>query len=165
MAERLEDTIRRQAEELEEFLTNDLIDIIEVEGLNHFEASFEDEGFTDQTLEKWQERKTTDSSGRDVTRYRTNRRGKAGSLNAKGRKDKGRAILTGHATGGNKLRNSGRADKINGGVAFVWGKPYAEAHNEGTDELPKRQFAGESAVLNEKFDNEIGDRLNQIHKK
>lgn len=154
--------IERQARELEEFMENDILDIIEVEGLNHFEESFDNEGFTDETLEKWEPRKTTDTRGRDITRYRTDRVGKAGELNRYGRKNQGRAILTGHDTGGNKLRNSLRGDKIAGGVEFATDKDYAEVHNEGSDIMPKRQFIGESKVLTNKILNKADKRLDQI---
>lgn len=154
--------IVRQTKELQEFMDNDLLDIIEVEGLNHFEESFDNEGFTDKALEKWKPRKTTDKKGRDITRYRTNRVGKAGKLNRFGQKNKGRAILTGHGTGGNKLRHSLKADKIKGGVAFSTDKPYAERHNEGKDDMPKRQFMGASEQLDKKVIDKIDKTLNKI---
>ena len=85
-----------------------VLKIIGVEGKNFIQKNFRDEGFTDSSTEKWQERKTEDRQGRDITRYRTSRRGKAGNLNKYGSSIKDRAILTGFATGGNKLRNSFR---------------------------------------------------------
>ena len=154
--------IKRQAEELQEFIENDLLDIVEVEGLNHFEESFENEGFTDTSLVKWEKRKTTNRGGRDLTVYRTNRRGKAGRLNSFGQKNKGRQTLTGHGSGGNKLRNSGRANKIKGAIQFIWDKEYAERHNEGTDGMTKRQFVGESKVVNNKIDEQVEQNLNKI---
>ena len=153
--------IQRQARELEQFLEDDLLDIIEVEGLNHFEESFENEGFTDESLEKWQPRKTTDKRGRDITRYRTGRVGRAGELNAYGRKNQGRAILTGHDTG-DKLRNSLKATKVNDGVEFSTDKEYAEVHNEGSDIMPQRQFMGASEVLNDAVKNKIDKTLDNI---
>lgn len=156
--------IERQTNELAEFLETDLLDIIEVEGLNHFEESFDNEGFTDEALEKWEPRKTTDTRGRDITRYRTNRVGKAGELNRYGRKNQGRKIMTGHDSGGNKLRNSIRADKVNDGVEFHTDKEYAERHNEGLDGMPKRQFMGPSKQLDGKIVNKIDDQLDKIFK-
>ena len=81
--------IKRQALELEQFLEDDLLDIIEVEGLEHFEESFDNEGFADERLEKWEPRKTTNAKGRDITRYRTNRIGRAGELNQYARQNEG----------------------------------------------------------------------------
>lgn len=157
-----EKDIMRQTKELQEFMDNDLLDIMEVEGLNHFEESFDNEGFTDTGLKKWKPRKTTDKKGRDITRYRTNRVGKKGKLNRFGQKNKGRAILTGHATGGNKLRHSLKAKKVKDGVAFSSDKPYAERHNEGKDGMPKRQFMGASEALNKKVIKKIDKTLDKI---
>ncbi|PIB28905.1 hypothetical protein BFP77_08285 [Maribacter sp. 4U21] len=154
--------IERQARELEEFMGNEMLDIIEVEGLNHFEESFDNEGFTDEVLEKWEPRKTTDTRGRDITRYRTNRVGKAGELNRYGRKNQGRKILTGHDSGGDKLKNSLRGDKIPGGVEFASDKEYAEVHNEGSDIMPKRQFMGSSKQLDENILKKVDRELDNI---
>jgi hypothetical protein len=129
---------------------------IGTEGKNFILKNFKDEGFTDTSTEKWQERKTEDRQGRDITRYRTSRRGKAGNLNKYGSHTKDRAILTGFATGGNKLRNSFkyRISLSSNTVTFYTYKEYAERHNEGLEGMPKRQFMGKSAYLE-----------NQIYKK
>lgn len=160
-----DDDIKRQVRELTEFMNDDLLDIIEVEGLNHFEESFDNEGFTDGGLKKWKPRKTKDKKGRDITRYRTNKVGKPGELNSYGRKNKGRAILTGHNTGGNKLRNSLKGKKISGGVEFSTDKEYAEVHNEGNETTPKRQFIGKSKTLDEKILKKVDKTLDKIFKK
>ncbi|WP_034752735.1 hypothetical protein [Chryseobacterium daeguense] len=123
--------------------------IIEVEGLNFIRKNFNDEGFNDNGLRKWQARKTTDKDGNDLTRYRSNRRGRQGDLTKFGQREIGRAILTGHDTGGDKLRNSWRAkrNKSRKQVGFYTYKGYAEYHNAGTGNLPKRQMIGKSAYL------------------
>lgn len=156
--------IKRQSKELETFLKNDLLEVIEVEGLNHFEESFQNEGFTDGGLVKWDKRQTTDNRGRDITRYRSSRVGKAGELNSYGRKNEGRAILTGHNTS-NKLRDSLKATKITGGVEFSTDKDYAEVHNEGSDIMPKRQFMGESKELDDAVELKIDKQLDNIFDK
>ena len=160
--DQFDDDIKRQAEELQEFLNNDLLDIIEVEGINHFEESFDNEGFTDDSLDKWKPRKTVDKKGRDITRYRTNKVGKAGNLNSYGRKNEGRTIITGHNTGGNKLRNSLKSSKISEGVEFSTDKEYAEVHNEGSDIMHKRQFIGASKALNDKILKKVDKTLDKI---
>jgi len=129
--------------------------IIEVEGLNFINKNFRDQGFTDSSLQKWQERKTTDGSGRDKMRYRTNRRGSVGELTRFGQKEIGRAILTGHSTGGDKLRNSFHSRRQRLSVIFTTYKGYAGYHNEGTEDIPKRRFMGKSAYL----DNKIADKI------
>ncbi len=98
----LQKLLDKAAEEIPE----QTMKIVEVVGLNFIKKNFEDEGFNDNGLTKWAERKTTDREGRDLTRHkRTTKRGSAGSLTKFGRENIGRAILTGHNTGGDKLRN------------------------------------------------------------
>jgi len=136
--------------------------IIEVEGMNFIKKNFRDQGFNDAGLTKWKPRKTTDSKGRDKMRYRTNRRGNAGELTRFGKKETGRAILTGHATGGDKLRNSfhSRREKLR--VVFTTYKDYAQYHNEGTKNLPKRRFMGKSAYLEKRIAAKLSEQLNKI---
>jgi len=138
--------------------------IIGVEGKNFIQKNFRDQGFTDTATENWQERKTEDAQGRDITRYRTNRRGRQGNLNRYGSKIQDRALLTGFATGGNKLRNSFRY-RVSAGsklVTFYTYKPYAQRHNEGLNGMPKRQFMGKSAFLNNKISQKINNELNNL---
>ena len=141
-----------------------VLKIIGVEGKNFIQKNFRDEGFTDTSTEKWQERKTEDRQGRDITRYRTSRRGKAGNLNKYGSSIKDRAILTGFATGGNKLRNSFRYRVSIGSsqVTFYTYKEYAERHNEGLNGMPKRRFMGKSAYLNTQISKKINKELDKI---
>lgn len=139
--------------------------IIGVEGKNFIAKNFADEGFNDTNLEEWQERKTEDKRGRDITRYRTNRRGKAGSLNRYGSSIKDRALLVGHNTGGDKLKNSFRYRISLGSkqVTFYTYKGYAQRHNEGLDGMPKRQIIGESVYyfnqISKKLTNELDKKL------
>jgi phage gpG-like protein len=138
--------------------------IIGVEGKNFIVKNFQDEGFTDVTTEKWQERKTEDKKGRDLTRYRTNRKGRSGSLNRFGSMTADRAILTGHGTGGDKLRNSFHYRTSLGSsiVTFYTYKKYASRHNEGLDGMPKRQFIGKSAYLQNQISKKINKELDKI---
>ncbi len=136
--------------------------IIEVEGKNFITKNFQDQGFTDTSFKKWDERKTTDRKGRDLTRYRTNRKGNAGDLTKFGRENQGRAILTGHNTGGDKLRNSFHTRREKLQVIFTTYKEYGEFHNEGGEHLPKRQFIGKSAYLDGKIADKIKRTLDQL---
>ncbi len=143
--------------------------IIGVEGKNFINKNFQDQGFTDTSLKKWDPRKTTDRKGRDITRYRTDRVGSKGDFTQFGRQNEGRAILTGHETGGDKLRNSWRYTTINAqneniAVKFFTYKNYASYHNEGTDDLPKRQFIGKSAYLDGKIQGKLKRTLDQLFK-
>ncbi|MPT33912.1 MAG: phage morphogenesis protein [Flavobacterium sp.] len=129
------------------------LQIIGVEGIKFIEKNFRDGAFTDTSTRKWEERKTEDNQGQDITRYRTNRVGRAGRLNRYGSKIQDRALLVGYGTGGDKLKNSFRY-RINRGsraVQFYTYKKYAQRHNEGLDGMPRRQFMGKSAYYNQQI--------------
>lgn len=154
----LQNLLNRAAEKI----PDQALRIIEVEGRNVITKNFQDQGFNDQGVSKWRERKTTDSKGRDKTRYRTNRRGQQGELTKFGQKEIGRAILTGHQTGGDKLRNSFRSRREHLKVVFFTYKEYAQYHNEGSEHLPKRQFIGKSAYLESKIEDKIKRTLDNL---
>jgi hypothetical protein len=137
------------AEQMPEITMN----IIKVEGLRFIKKNFNDQGFNDSgSVNKWTPRKTTDKRSRDITRYRTNRRGKIGTLNKYGRSIQDRGLLIGEKTAGDKLINSFRAVKVsNLTIGFRTYKKYAERHNMGLDGMPKRQFIGRSAYLDRKI--------------
>lgn len=154
----LEEKLRNLAQSFPE----DCLSIIETEGLSFIHQNWQDQGFNDHSLEKWKPRKTTDRNGRDLTRYRTNRKGRQGDLTKFGQQNIDRAILVGHQTGGDKLRNSFRARREKLAVVFYTYKPYAIYHNEGTEKLPKRQFMGESQQLNQQIQKKIEKTLNDL---
>ena len=162
--------LQRLLTEAAEKIPKQATTIIGVEGKNFINKNFQDQGFTDTSLKKWAERKTTDRNGRDLTRYRTNRKGNAGDLTKFGRENQGRAILTGHNTGGDKLRNSFRHLTINAGtdniaVKFFTYKDYAAYHNEGREHIPQRQFIGKSAYLEDKISQKLRRTLDQLFSK
>ena len=137
--------------------------VIRVEGMRFIKHNFRKQGFDSGTgIDKWKKRRTLDSRGRNITRYRTNRRGKKGTPNKYGRSITGRAILIGQDTGGNKLSNSFRSYKKGKFiVGFRTYKNYAQMHNEGLDGMPKRQFMGPS----KKLDRAILKKLKREHDK
>jgi len=137
--------------------------IVGVEGKNFIEKNFRDQGFNDVGRDAWPERQLTDSRGRDITRYRSNRTGRQGNLNRYGSKNQDRAILVGHNTGGDKLKNSFhyRASSNYSVVTFFTHKEYAERHNEGKDGMPKRQFIGPSRYLENKIKAKLTRALDQ----
>lgn len=139
--------------------------IIQVEGLAFIKKNFKDEGFnTSSGVNKWENRKTTDKRGRNITRYRTNRRGRQGSLNKYGRTIQGRALLVGHKSGGNRLGNSFRATTTKNSVRFYTYKAYAETHNEGIGHMPRRQFMGRSFYLTNKIKKKLTRTLDRRFK-
>ena len=139
--------------------------IIEVEGLNFIKNNFRTQGFKDGSKRDWQKRKTTDKNGKDLTRYRTNRKGSAGSFTRFGQRNQGRAILVGHDTGGDKLSNSFRSRRSRQRVVFYTYKKYGQRHNEGLDGMPKRQFIGKSATLENNIKKKLTKELDKVLKK
>lgn len=131
--------------------------IIGKEGKKNITKSFRDVGFTDGSTQKWEPRKTTDKTGRDLTRYRTDRKGKKGNLTKFGNQIKGRALLAG-------LRSSiqYRISLGSKQVSFHTYKKYAKRHNEGLDGMPKREFMGKSNFLNNQIKSKITIELNSI---
>lgn len=144
-------------------IPNKALRIIGVEGTKFIAKNFRDQGFTDTTTKKWDKRKTADSQGRDITRYRTNRVGRSGSLNRYGSKNADRAVLVGYNTGGDKLKNSFKYNISSGNstVVFRTYKAYAARHNEGLDGMPRRQFIGKSTYLNRQIADKIRRELDQ----
>lgn len=158
--EELEYKLKRAAD----FINNRATRVVEVEGLNFIQENFQKEGFQDGGVEKWKPRKTTDSRGRDITRYRTSRRGRQGSLTKFGQRNANRPVLTGHDTGGNKLRHSFKTRRDKHKVVFYTHKQYAKRHNEGLDGMPKRQFIGRSKTLEQNIEKQLKHHLDKIFK-
>lgn len=114
-----------------------MVTVMGVDATEHYKQSFVDEGFTDSGIEKWKPRKRED------------------------RKRPGRAILT--DTG--RLRRSIRWRKFGKlGVRIQSNVPYALRHNEGLSGMPKRQFVGYSAKLNNKLVSKFNSRIKAIFK-
>jgi phage gpG-like protein len=144
----IEEHIRKltqQKQEIEEYINQNLPDIVGVEAVNFFTESFENEGFTDETFIKWQEVKRRQNPKRPK-RPEANRKILAGETNELGRSieyetQPGQVVIT--------------SDTITAGS----NKSYASAHNEGTNTagknhnitIPKRQFIGESKTLDKKI--------------
>lgn len=148
--------LKKDLELLAKKIPTKVIAIIATEGSNHFESSFDNQGFTDNGVKKWDKRKTTDTRGRDLTRYRTNRVGRAGGLSQFGRRNQGRNILVGHNSNtGLKLKDSIRLKREPKRVVFFTNKAYAKRHNEGLKGMPQRQFMGQSKQLDQKISNKL----------
>lgn len=114
--------------------------------VNHFKDSFQNQGFTYATLDKWKEvqrrEKNEDGSYKyDVGKYWGGKR-----FYIYSKRDRTRNILV--KTG--RLSRSIRRmppDINSGFVDIVTDVPYAQAHNEGTKRIPKREFMGYSPKL------------------
>lgn len=120
-----------------------MVTIMGNDALNHFESSFRNQGFTNETLVSWKARKRTERS-----RYGN------------------RGILTG--TG--RLRRSLKRNKIGQyAIRISSNVIYANVHNEGLTAgrgngftMPKRQFVGYSAKLNRSLINKFNIKIHSI---
>ena len=128
--------------EIQNFIENKANTIVRVEGVKHFKKSFQDEGFTDETLEPWQDI----SEKRKEQKQRKN-----GDLPP---------ILTETGDLGRSINGEERAD----GVLFYTDKVYAQRHNEGLSGMPKRQFMGPSKALEKKIITKFNKSFDKIIK-
>lgn len=146
------------------FIEDKLPTIIGVEAVNFFKDSFVNEGFTDTFLVKWKEVerriKTSPWYGFTATKTETGSRFSTSATK--------RDILTGE-TG--DLQESIDYDITTDGVTIKSDKVYASVHNNGEQAkvfgkheftMPKRQFMGNSAVLNQQLLDEIENELKEI---
>ena len=133
------------------YLRDDFPRIVGVEAVAHFKEGFQNEGFTDRTLEKWQDVKRRTSP----------------SVAQAARASASRKILTGE-TG--DLGDSLDYNENYNEVSIYSDLDYAQAHNEGTTTagrgrsttIPQRQFMGDSATLIQKIDDILEQKLNTI---
>ena len=131
---------------------NDLPVIVGVEAVNHFTESFQNEGFTDEGLAKWQE----------VKRRQNPKLGKRGKELKNQKASVKQPILTKSGDLGRSIEyTSAPGEVVVSADTMRVGSEndYASAHNEGTTTagrgnrttIPKRQFIGHSKVLEEKI--------------
>jgi phage gpG-like protein len=133
-----------------------LPEVVAIEGLRFFEKSWDDQGFTNNNLVKWKKRKEP--------KYGKKRWG---------RKNAGRAILVSHQsdTEGTHLKDSLREEHNEKEVIFSTDKVYAQVHNEGGKAgrgkgfiMEKRQYMGESKVLDDKIADKLDREIEKLFK-
>jgi hypothetical protein len=134
---------KRMANELKDFAKYDMPEIVKTEALNHFEKSWDNQGFTDTNLQKWKPRKAPKRIGK---------RGKVLKAYENFEAKENRGILISHAsdTKGTHLKDSNRGS-INGDIITISNdKVYAKRHNEGID-MEKRTFIAPSQQMVDKI--------------
>lgn len=144
--------------QLTRYIQQDAPRIIAKEGRDHFRESFQNEGFTDATVEPWAEVKR-----RQEDRMQRN---KNGTISKRQGRDQKRKILTDSGD----LRKSITTDIRGMTVEVGTDLDYAEPHNDGTTNagrnnnvtLPKRQFIGESRALDEKIESQFEQDITKI---
>jgi phage gpG-like protein len=153
--------------------------IMGVEATNHFKRSFRNQGFTDNTLEKWQSRKKRERGGVRAILTKTGRLKKSINFIRKGRysvivNTGGTPYARIHNEGGviNKkasektlnftISRDGRSRFSKAKKANFQIDVNIKAH---TIKMPKRQFIGDSNVLNKKIVNELNRKIRAIFAK
>jgi phage gpG-like protein len=166
----------KATEEAIAYLTRSVPTIMGVEAVNHFKDSFQDQGFTDRTVEKWQEVERRQEGrwkgfqyGSTVPRPGTKQR-KAGAITNYSPAAETRPILSGNTL---ELMNSINWQKTATGIRVYASAGYAKIHNQGgpmsvfgkrSSTMPKRQFMGQSEVLRNRIRTIIYNDLNRIFK-
>jgi phage gpG-like protein len=131
-----------------------LVRIAGTDAVNHFTKSFRDQGFTDNSLERWEPRKGDFVNG--ISRLRKRERIRSG-----------RAILV---KSGALRRSLRKISKSRLSVTIISDLPYANVHNEGLTsgrsrfKMKKREFVGYSEVLNKKLIRRIETGIKQVFK-
>ena len=111
----------QKMDEINQYVEGDEIrDMFGTEAVNHFKQSFQDEGFTDETTQKWKDVKRRDPEsewyGHD---------GQTGKFSSTRASDK---ILRGRT---DELKNAISYSKTDDGARITNDKPYAAVHQFG----------------------------------
>lgn len=153
--------LEKKAKEVERYIDRDAPRIVAKMARDHAKQSFQDEGYTDDTFQKWDEVKRRKEENL--------KRGKRGKILKNQPREQSRKILT--DTG--DLARSIQSEVVSSELVEIGSDlPYAKPHNEGADDagrnrnvkLPKRQFLGKSKQLEkeitEKFEKDLTKILN-----
>lgn len=147
---------------IDRLVRTDVPDIIGVEAVNHYKASFDNQGFTDEVLNPWKEVKRRDPSSPWF--------GHSGQTGRFSQERTTAPILSGETR---ELRNAIRYVKIPGGARVMNEKPYAAVHQFGLPAkvygkkpfvMPRRKFIGRSVVLMSNINNKIQREIVKIIK-
>jgi len=151
---------------VKDVIRNDVPRIVKTEALNSIQDTFTNQGFTNKTLKKWPKRKVPKRKGKPI-------KGKA--LEKWEAKNKGRAILVGHAsdTKGGHLKDGFTGEATPERVTIHSDKIYGEVHNEGLQAgrppgftMPERRMIGPSETTEnnmlDKIERVLHQRLNNL---
>ena len=88
--------ISRLGDDMEAAIDGDIADIVGTEAVNHYQEGFDNEGFTDQSLERWPEVKRRQGKGKSADALRKILTGRSGALRDSIRFDKepGKVIVS-----------------------------------------------------------------------
>lgn len=152
---------RRELEEL--MRSTKLKDIVGTEAVGHYKESFDNEGFTDETLNPWKEveRRKPESPWHGHS-------GQAGKFSSE---RTSAPILTGETR---LLKNAIRYIYLHDGVRVSNSAPYAAVHQYGLPAkvygkkpftMPARPFIGKSRVMKQNIEAKIKREILEILKK
>lgn len=168
---------QQKMQEVKQFVeSNDIKDIAGVEAVNHYQGSFDNEGFTDETLEPWEDVARRDpkspwyghsgfSSGKAKEKI------KKGDTELVGNFSPARAnakILRGETS---ELRNSINYKYTDRGVRVTSPTPYGRVHQFGLQAriygkklftMIARPFMGKSKVLKANIEDKIKREIKKI---
>jgi phage gpG-like protein len=142
----------KQQKELEKTLL-DFVTVIEVEAKNHYVKSFQNQGFTDSSLQRWTPRRNEIIGG--IAKLKSSEKGS-------------RAILV---KSGDLRRSIKVFNRNKYSITFGSDLPYSSIHNNGgyglaygkhSFKMPKRQFIGHSSYLNKKLIEKLRLRVNRV---
>ena len=159
------------------YLEKDAAVIMGTEAVNFYKGSFENQGFTDRSLKKWEEVERRKPSspwrgfqyGSTAAKPRTVKR-KASSITNYSPAAEKRPILSGQTQ---ELMHSLKWERQGNGVRVYADTPYSKVQNEGgpikifgktSRTLKQRQFMGRSQQLRDKIRSIIINDLKQILK-
>jgi phage gpG-like protein len=152
--DQLSDYFGQLANRLRDAMNTDIPDIVGIEAVKHYQEGFINEGFTDKSLERWQEVKRRMGKGKGADASRKILTGRTGLLHdsIEYTVKPGSVVVS--------------ANPTNAGAGFN----YAPVHNFGVNNagrarnatIPKRQFVGESEVLNKTIQDQIERYLERI---
>jgi len=149
--------IRDNAIALQEALEREIPLKIAVAAVEHFKENFQEEGFVDDSLQKWDPAKR-----KNKLKY---------SKKGNPLKSQPASVNRKTLTGSGNLGRSIKYKLSNGNIIIYSDLIYAPVHNEGLRAgrgagfiMPKRQFIGDSKKLFEKIDNIMITEIDKILK-
>jgi phage gpG-like protein len=168
------DELVRRLQAAKQYIKDDVPEVIGTEAVNHFKRGFQNEGFTDSTLNKWASRKT---KVRQQKKILTGQGGGDHLADSIDYKVEGETITIYTDKIYGEIHNEGGEIPVTPQMKkFFWAKSF-EARDAGEPEIQeqykfmalaktikmqKRQFMGESKVLTENITNKIMRDLTQI---
>lgn len=165
-----------QLAQAKDYLQNDVYDVVGVEAVKHFKGNFEEEGFVDRTTQKWASRKTKRQGSTNGQKVLSKSGELAESIDYEAQKP---AVIIKTDKPYAEIHNKGGEIEVTAKMRKYFWAMHKEAKVMGDAEMadqwkglalakkivmPKREFMGESDVLNEKIAAKIIRDLNNIFK-